>query len=270
MPRLRISKQLEKSAAAHSIVKTDASNEQEYLAPGAAGQILTIVAGVPAWSAPAVQSFTLTDGTNAEVIANGDTLTIAAGNGMSAVVSATDLLTVAARLSTDAGNDISFGSDGGLYLSKDNLVTGASWNDATNELVLTFDNGSTVPIPIVDAIATFLADFTISDGTATDVVYNHETLLFEGIGVTPTVSANKVSYRVAQLKEVFAPANGDTTVTLANAAHATLPIMVMRNGVELLASEFSVAGAVITFADSFSVSGGAIYSESVIVHYYKA
>lgn len=56
MPRIRIGKQTELSSAQHSIVKTDAANEQMYLAPGANGDLLTIVAGVPTWQAPVIPS----------------------------------------------------------------------------------------------------------------------------------------------------------------------------------------------------------------------
>ncbi len=48
--RARIQKQLEKSAVAGSIVRTDVNSEQEYVAPGGDGQVLTIVAGTPTWS----------------------------------------------------------------------------------------------------------------------------------------------------------------------------------------------------------------------------
>ena len=50
MARIRISKQLEKSVSAGSIISTDVSNEAVFLAPGTNGQVLTIASGVPAWS----------------------------------------------------------------------------------------------------------------------------------------------------------------------------------------------------------------------------
>lgn len=59
--RLKIGKQLEKSVIAGSIVKTDANNEQEYVQPGSNGQVLTVVAGIPTWSAlPAAAAETVT------------------------------------------------------------------------------------------------------------------------------------------------------------------------------------------------------------------
>ncbi len=51
-PRIYIGKQTELSAVPFSIVRTDAANEQEYVAPGAVGTVLTIDgAGVPNWAA---------------------------------------------------------------------------------------------------------------------------------------------------------------------------------------------------------------------------
>lgn len=141
--------------------------------------------------------FTLSDGTNTQTISWGDTFQVSAGNWLTATVSATDLLTLVAKLSTDAGNDITFGTDGGLYLSKDSLLTNVTWNDATNNLVLTFDNGSTVNVPIVDNVSTFLMDLTISDWTTTDVVNNHETLTFATANlIRAVVSGNTVTHSI--------------------------------------------------------------------------
>lgn len=50
MPRERIGLQHELSTTPGSVVVTDVTNAQFYLTPGAAGQVLTIVGGVPAWA----------------------------------------------------------------------------------------------------------------------------------------------------------------------------------------------------------------------------
>jgi hypothetical protein len=52
--RLRLSTDLEASATPGSIVVTNASNEQGYLAPGANETLLQIVSGVPTYVAPTV------------------------------------------------------------------------------------------------------------------------------------------------------------------------------------------------------------------------
>ena len=48
--RVTISKYLEKSLTPYSSLMTDASNEANYLAPGADDQLLAIIAGIPTWS----------------------------------------------------------------------------------------------------------------------------------------------------------------------------------------------------------------------------
>jgi hypothetical protein len=45
--RLRVGKDLEKSAAARSLLITDAANEVQFVPPGIDGSVLTVVAGVP-------------------------------------------------------------------------------------------------------------------------------------------------------------------------------------------------------------------------------
>ena len=125
----------------------------------------------------------------AQAISNGDTLTIAQGNGITTSAGATDTITVTARLSADANNTLSFGSDGGLFATYDTFTAG-SWNDATNELTLTLSGGSTVTIPFLDAVASFFHTHTISDGTNSFAVTNGDTTTFSGAnGVTVTANA---------------------------------------------------------------------------------
>jgi hypothetical protein len=101
-------------------------------------------------------------------------------------------------VSTDADNSITVGTDGGAYYNAPALVTGATWDDATNTIEITFDDASVVNVPIVDNISTFLSDFTISDGTTTDVIANHETLTFvPSFGITQVVSANTLTTAVS-------------------------------------------------------------------------
>lgn len=145
---------------------------------------------------PFTSMLSITDGTTTQAIDGGDIITFAAGGGLDVTVSATDTVTYASQLSTDVGNDITFGTDGGLYISKNDLVSGASWNDTTNTLVLTFDSGATVNVPIVDSVASFLSDFTVAGNTGTDLVNNHDTLTVTGAansGLTTAVTANTIT-----------------------------------------------------------------------------
>lgn len=272
--RLRIGKQLELSAAPYSITRTNASNEQEYVAPGTAGQVLTIVGGIPTWSTQAASSFTLTDGTTSQVITAGDTLTVTAGNGITAAVSATDTLTITSRLSTDAGNGLVFGGDGGLYVPQAQLLTAAAWDDATNTITLTFANGSTVNVPIVDNVSTFLMDFTIAGDTGSDLVNNHETVTFTGLnGIDTSVAANTVTFTLAaESSEIFDSLTSGTTVVLA-ATPVAGTLKVYRNGVRQYPGatyDFTLAGTTITFAEAFGISGGAAGGEQVLVEYRTA
>jgi len=270
--RIRIGKQTELSATPYSIIRTGATNEQEYVAPGANGSVLTIAAGIPTWATLPSSTFTITDGVTPQSITGGDTLTFAAGSGVNVVVSATDTVTYSSKLSTDAGNAIVFGGDGGIYVPQAQLLTNATWTDATNTLTLTFANGSTVAVPIVDVVGAFLADFTITGDTGTDLVNNHESVAFVGgAGVTTAVTGNTVTFSIDLEKEVFVGLNTGSTVTLA-ATPLTLE-GVYRNGLEQIegaGEDFTIAGAVITFADPFANSGGGAGDEKVVVKYYIA
>lgn len=268
--RIRIGKQTEKSVSPQSIVKTNASNEQEYLAPGADGTILTIVAGVPTFQAPVAGSFTLSDGLTTQIINSGDTLVVNSGNGILATVSATDTLNIAARLSTDANNSMSFGTDGGIFFNAANHLTGVIWNDTLNRLEFTYDiNGvpTMIPVVIADVVGTFLADFTIAGDTGSDLVSNHETVTFAGgIGLTSNVTANTVTFNLEIKKEVFTNLSTGSTVTATGGASQI--ISVTRNGLEQhLSDDYTVAGAVYTFIPGFGVSGGAAGTETIVVTY---
>lgn len=248
--RIRIQKQLEKSVSPFSLIRTNASNEAEYVATSAL-------------------AFSLTDGITTEAIAPGDTLTVSTQNGLTAVVSATDLLTLGIQVSADANNDLTFGTDGKLYLSKNDLITGVAWDDATNKLVLTFDSGATVDVPIVDAISSWLFDFTISDGTVTDVVNNHETLVFVGTGgLKATVSPNQVSYGLQSQVDTFLGLTSGSTVTLTQTPLTVLSVS--RNGLDQIAGateDYTIAGTVITFNIGFGSSPGGAGVENIKVMY---
>jgi hypothetical protein len=269
--RLRIQKNLEKSAIAGSIVKTDALFEQEYLSPGANTTILTVVGGVPVWQAPVTQGFTLTDGVTSEVIENGNTLTVTSGDGITATVSATDALDIAVKLSTDANNSLSFsGVDGGLFFDAPDNLSGAVWNDVNNTLDLTFDVNGTptvVPIAIADAVGTFLADFTFTGDAGTDLVSNHESVNFEGgDGIGTIVTANNIEINLDIRKELFDAIVAGTTTILA--ATPVQIISVTRNGLEMhITHDYTLLGATLTWVTAFGISVGAAGSETVSVTY---
>lgn len=133
-----ISTELEKSANPGSIIVTDSNNKQKYISPGSNGFILTSngPGNEPSWQSSTLNnSFTITDGTTSQVVNSGDTLTITSGNGITATVSATDLLTILVKISTDANNDITIGTDGGIYyglrIQRDSFLGLTSGNTVT-------------------------------------------------------------------------------------------------------------------------------------------
>lgn len=301
--RLRIQKDLEKSSAPGAVFITDANSEGAFLPAGSNTMVLTMVGGFPTWQAAASGGgFTLSDGTNNQVVNAGETLFAAAGNGLSVVVGATDKFTYTLKVSTDANNAAVFGVDGGLYVPVAKVVTGASWNDSTNTLTITFSDSSVVNVPILDVVGAFLADFRISDGTANDLINNHETITFTGTNrIKTAVTANTVTVSIdtagstngqvltstgpstppvwastaasvpTPRTDEFSPASGATTVALSATPSVTTGytrIDIYRNGRLLQASNYSIAGTTVTFTQAFGASTGAIYSETITAKYY--
>lgn len=261
--RIRIGKQTELSATPGSIVITSGANEQQYLAPGANGTVLQVTAGVPTWNAAGGSSFTITDGTTSQVINAGDTLLVTPGNGIEVAVIATDSLTIAALLSTDAGNAVTFGSDTGLYVPQAQLLTNATWSDATNTITLTFADATTIDIPIVDVVSSFLFDMTVAGTTGTDLINNHETLTVvggTGSGITTAVTANTITINRLEVEETFTALTTGSTVTLAFTPLASTVVNVYRNGIRQLAgsgNDYTIATNVVTFTTAFALSTGA-------------
>lgn len=291
--RLRIQKQLEKSLQASSLILTDSNNEAGYLAPGAEGQYLRIVGGAVQYANGEISTFSISDGSTTQTVSSGDTVLFQAGDGLSVLVAATDEVIYSLKVSADQGNDIRIGSDGGVFLSKNNLVKEATWNDITNNLELIFDDNSVVSVPIIDNIGVFLSDFSISDGVTTTLINNHGTVTYTGnnlikvtvTGATVTVGIDPSTSFEGQvlvstgpntspqwqllpiwIREEFTPADGDTTITLGTTPREGYVVTMYRNG--LFDTDFTIDGAVITPTVPFGASPGAAISESVTVEYY--
>jgi len=297
MARTRLNLQLEKSVVEGSIIVTDASKEANYLAPGTAGQVLTSDGTTVSYQDVPSSAVSISDGTTTVSFIAGDTETFVE-KGVKATVSKVGT-TVSVQLevvpSADAQNALVLGTDGKPYVPKAQLVTGSTWSDATNELTISFADGSTVVIPIVDAIGTFISDFVISDGTTTATINNHGTVTYSGTNlVKATVGAGTVTVGLdttgstagqyiestgagtapvwktplVATRDIFPTASltiGGSSVTLTGTPAAGSQISVHRNG--LLDTDYTVSGSVITFTTAFGASGGAVFSESVVVDY---
>lgn len=296
--RLRLNKDLEKSLAPSSLIISNSNNEAVYLPVGANGQVLQVVSGAAQWTTQSTSLLTLSDHTNTQTLSTGDTLLMEAGNGLSVLVGSTDKVTYAVKLSTDAGNGAVFGGDGGIYVPQAQLVTGATWSDATNTITIIFANGSTVNVPIVDNISTFISDFSITDGVTTTVINNHGTVTYTANNLLKvTISGSTITYGIdptgstagqyiestggttapiwkSPLVEVVdefptsSLTDGGSTVTLSQTPSSSRIVSVIRNGQRLVSSDYSISGTTVTFVEPFGASSGAVFSETVIVNYF--
>lgn len=101
-----------------------------------------------------------------------------------ALLKATDLI------STDTGNDLTVGTDDKLLLIT-KVVSGAVWDDSSNTIVITFDDGSTINVPIVDSISNFITSHDFTDGTTTFSLDNSGVVTFvQGNGATVSIDAS--------------------------------------------------------------------------------
>ncbi len=270
--RATIGKQLEKSLLAGSIIVTTVANEQAYVAPGANGTVLTVVAGVPTWSAIPSSAFSITDGTTTETINAGDTMTFTQGSGMTVTVAATDTVNISARLSADTNNGIVFGTDGGLYYNTANVFNNITWNDTTNTLDLTQIGGGVVSVPIADVVGSWIADYTVAGQVGSSLIVNHGTLSIvgaSGSGISTSVAAGVVTINNTQpTKEQFVGLVAGTNVTLG--ATPSFVHAVYRNGIYQMAgatNDYTILANVVTFNVAFGPSGGGAGTEQVEVVY---
>jgi hypothetical protein len=227
-PRIKIGLQTELSITPHSIIKTNTSNEQEYLVPGSNNQLLSVVAGIPTW---VDGKFILSDGTNTQDIFTGNTLSVLSGNGITTLVSATDTVTITSKISTDVDNAVVFGTDFGLYVPKFLTISG---NVGTNDKVN-------------------LGEVFTFTGIG---------------GLRSTISDNQVSYELRTQEDVFTGLTSGLTVTLTQTPLKVLGVYRNGLDQLLGAGlDYTITGTTVTFNTSFSVSGGGSGSETVRIIY---
>ncbi len=139
-------------------------------------------------------------------------------------------------VSGDIDNSIIFGSDGGAYYNAPGLVTGAVWDDATNTIIISFDDASTVNIPIIDNIGSFIHTHTIAgDSGPLQTITNGDTLSIlsgnAGITTVAQVGDNLLVSAVVSTtlgNSLTIDANGLFVPTSAPQALSTLSAVVNR------------------------------------------
>ncbi len=288
--RARIQKQLEKSAVAGSIVRTDVNNEQEYVQPGSNGQVLTIVAGVPTWanSVAGFAGFSITDTVTTEAIASGDTITFAANNLLDVAISATDTVTygidttgaTAGQVITFVGGspvwaNAQFNNEFEAFANQAAFpVTGSNdtiyYSTADNKFYI-WNGTSYVEVPTALSYS-----LSMTDGVTTQTLVSGDTINFTGInGTKVTVSAtDKVTVDAGiETEDVFVGLTTGSTVTLSTLPSTQRVVEVYRNGLRQirgLSEDYTISGTTITFNTPFGISGGAAGSEQVVVRYWMS
>lgn len=277
--RIRIDTQLEQAVGQNYTILTDASGNADYvlnsinihtdvditgvatgailyydganfvdLPAGSNGQVLTLAAGIPAWSGTVTGSFNITDGSNTETIENGNTLTVSTAAFIDAVVSATDTLTITIDpLPTTGGSTVQilqFDDSGDTY----------SWVNVT----------------------TLQSSFTITDGTTPQTINDGDTItITEDEGISAVVSAtDTLTIGLRRVKEYFDVTSADTaTVTVAGTLPADVDLIdVYRNGAIQepgASNDYQISGNDVVFNEGFGASGGGTDSEIILVVYFE-
>ena len=258
--RIRIDKQIWKSVTPGSVVVTDSNNEQQYVVPGSNGQVLQVVAGVPAWVTPAAgfSGFSITDGTTTEAIASADTITVAGSDKVTAVVSATDTITVGLDTTGASANDVLTidGSGNVIWAPNafDNEFTSVATLPATGETDLIYHNQADNKFYIWDGAAFVEVptapsfSLSMSDGTTTETLANGNTINFASSDkVTAVVSATDTV--TVGLDTVGATAGQQLTFDGTNVVWGSAPIAVPANEDYI---DTNLSGSVLTVTGSLT------------------
>jgi hypothetical protein len=287
MSRKRIGLQLEKSTTAGSIVKTSAINEQEYLAPGSNGQLLTVVGGVPTWQtftvpadyqtyaniaalpvtgsssliyyATAENQFLIWNGTIYVPVPASPTIIAAGNSGSSQTIASGATLSLLASLGFTT------------VASATGIITVTPPSGTVTGQVMTWNNTTSTWSATTLSSATFTA---AGDLGTSQTITAGDTLTIKGAtnsGIKVTgVATDVLEISTTRVREKFTPTTAGTTVTLASTP-ITASLEVYRNGdLQDITDDYTISGAVITFLTAFGSSNGGTLSEIVNVIYYTA
>jgi hypothetical protein len=307
--RLRVGKQLEKSAAAGAVLITDATAEPSYLGIGTAGQVLTTVAGAPAWAAAAATE-TITTITGAS--ATGHTIGTYNNEAATAVV-LREAITVLGTPTLSGANILSipFTDETGTLatrtvdlstLAVDINVATVAFNAATGVLTLTETDATVHTVTISSTSTNTLTNpvntitSTVNGVVATAPAVNTNTLTAASAStITSTVNgvaatlvppvgviASTIGFNAAgamvkavttYVDEFFDPAAAATTVTLSATPIAGHPVEIHRNGVKQrigAGNDYTISGTTVTFTPAFGISGGGATATETVNAIYQS
>ena len=171
-------------------------------ADGSANQaLITDGAGNVTWADPGAQyTFDITDGATTQTISDGDTITFTAGTGITAVVSATDILTITNTgvTSNVAGTGISVsGATGAVTITNTGVTsavagTGISVSGATG--AVTFTNSGVVSLATATGTSSGSPlDVSASTGALTLTINEYDGTT--NVGYVPTGGSNSTFLR---------------------------------------------------------------------------
>lgn len=280
--RARIGLQLEKSITPQSLIKTNASNEQEYFPPGASGQILTMVAGVPTWATPIAGNEYQQFANQAGFPATGNTDVIY----YSTADNQFYIWTGAAYIPVSTTGTFTVGGNSGPaqtiapgnlldILASRGFTTVASATDTITVIppagtaagqVMGWDNTTGTWGPVAAPVA---GNTTYAGDTGTpQVITPGSTLTVKGVansGVSvAAIATNILEISLREQRDTFSPAAAATTVTATQIPLAN--IKVYRNGIlQDLVDDYTRTGSVFTFVRAFGLSGGAAGQEKIVL-----
>jgi hypothetical protein len=284
MSRLRIQKDLEKSLTPGSMITTDALNEAQYIAPGANGQYLSVVAGTPTWSTlsfpseyeqaatPAAlpgtgatdviyyttsdNSFRIWNGSAYVAVPTSPTFTVAGNSGTNQAITSGDILSI---LATRGFTVVGSATDTMTVTPPAGTVDGQlmTWNNTTS---------------VWEAVAPTASTFTLAGAAGTNqTISGGDTLTIKGAtnsGILTTgVATDTIDISLREQTDLFTPANAATTVTATQTPIAST-LQVYRNGLlRDLTTDYTLAGSVVTLIVPVAASSGSALSETIKLVY---